>query len=63
MGYMVDWDDQALEHVFVVDGAVKTALDLDWGAHNIRKFAWGDVDPIVRSEVLADIAAVLEKAR
>ena len=67
MGYMVDWEDQALERVYVLGEAVRSAHDLGWGApHDVKAPAmlrWGDVDPIVRSEVLADVAAVLEKAR
>jgi len=67
MGYMVDWEDQAIEKVYVVGEAVRSAHDLGWGdeydVKEQRMRPWGEVDPIVRSEVLADIAAILEKAR
>ena len=67
MGYMVDWEDQAMEQVYVVGEAVTSAHDLGWGeGYDVkpqRMRPWGEVDPIVRSEVLADVAAVLEKAR
>src|SRR5262249_44454940 len=63
MGAIVDWDDQSIDEVYLTDRAVKSALELDWGGQGSAKVAWGNVDPIVRSEVLADIAAVLEKAR
>jgi hypothetical protein len=67
MGYMVDWDDQSLEEVYVLPG-IRTADDLGWGdSYDRRRGAkplkWGEVDAIIRSEVLADVAALLEKAR
>jgi hypothetical protein len=66
MGYMADWEDQAIEQVYVV-GEAASAHDLGWGTgydvKSGRMRPWGEVDPIVRSEVLADVAAVLEKAR
>jgi predicted DNA-binding WGR domain protein len=65
MGYMVDWEDQSIERCYVVDG-VRSAHDFGWGAGDRRgtkPLPWGSVDPIVCSEVLADVASILEKAR
>ncbi|MDA0173309.1 DUF4132 domain-containing protein, partial [Solirubrobacter taibaiensis] len=64
VGIGYDWDDQAIERAYVVDDLV-TPETLDFGSHwrKDRRLKWGDVDPIVRSEVLADIAAIVEKAR
>ena len=65
VGYMVDWDDQSIERAYVVDGLV-TPDTLDFGSRwrkGDKRLKWRDVDPIVRSEVLADIATIMEKAQ
>ena len=57
VGYMVDWDDQSIERAYVVAGLV-TPDTLDFGSRwrkGDKRLKWRDVDPIVRSEVLADI--------
>lgn len=63
MGYMVDWDDQAIEHCYVVKGTVEP--DWHWDTRRALKNAlrWRDVDPIVRSEVLGSLNALASKAR
>jgi hypothetical protein len=65
VGYMVDWDDQSIERAYVVAGLV-TPDTLDFGSRwrkGDKRLKWRDVDPIVRSEVLADIATIMEKAK
>jgi PAS domain S-box-containing protein len=65
VGYMVDWDDQSIERAYVVAGLV-TPDTLDFGSRwrkGDKRLKWRDVDPIVRSEVLAYIATIIEKAK
>lgn len=67
VGYMVDWEDQAIEHCYVLDRALRSTHELGYGwtdsADGYRRLRWEAVDSIVRSEVLADVATLLEKAR
>ena len=58
-----DVEDQTLEQVYVLDGNVASALEVGRGEPPFGRVAWGDVDPIVRSEVLSDIHTILERAR
>ena len=56
------------EYSLAVDvlGRVVAAHDLGYGSAERgigARVRWGDVDPIVRSEVLADLAVCVEKAR
>lgn len=63
MGYMVEWEDQSIEHCYVLGRTVGSAHDLGWGAAaDDPGTAWGEVDPIVRSEVLADLHALVDRA-
>ena len=58
-----DLDEQTPEQICVLDVIVAYALDVGREDLPLKRVVWGDVDPIVRSEVLADIHAILEKAR
>ena len=62
MGLGFDEEDQAIEHFLVLRRAVRSAHELGWDPHGEPRLRWGDVDPVVRSEVLADVHAVLAKA-
>ena len=67
MGYMVDWDDQAIERGLRRRTGAQVAPTTSAGAiatgAGRQRLRWGEVDPIVRSEVLADVAAIVEKAK
>lgn len=65
VGYMVDWDDQAIEHCYVVRGKSDDVWGWEWDRRERKRtvLRWGDVDPIVRSEVLRTLHAIAAKAR
>ena len=68
VGYMLDSEDQAVERCYVIPRALRSARELGYGLSDLwdappDRLRWKEVDPIVRSEVLADVAAVVEKAR
>ncbi len=59
MGYLVGWQDQVIEHCFFVPGIYKP--DDAYPKHeNLLKL--GDVDPVVMSEVLRDLALLSHKS-
>jgi len=59
VGYMVDWDDQHLETCFFLKGIYTPEMYPD----HKKKLALGKVDPLVISEVLADLCTVAAKGR
>jgi hypothetical protein len=62
MGSMADADDQTIEHCYVLDRALGSAHDLDRSSDVGTPVAWGEVDRIVRSEVLADLHILVDRA-
>jgi hypothetical protein len=62
MGSTADADDQRIELCYVLDRALGSAHDLDRNSDVGTPVAWGEVDRIVRSEVLADLHILVEKA-
>ena len=66
MGYMVDWEDQSIEERLRAHRAQerrRPGLGRSVRPPRATRLKWGEVDPIVRSEVLADVATIVEKAR
>ena len=61
MGYMVDWEDQAVEHCYAVKG--ESAAEWDYDLRRGRALRWREVDPIVRSEALRTVHAIVARAR
>lgn len=65
MGMIAEEEDQSIDEVYVLAG-IQSADDLGWGVHEHRgpsPMTWGEVDAIIRSEVLADVNTILAKAR
>ena len=59
VGYMVDWEDQHVERCFFEEGIHTPEM---YSSHK-KRLALGKVDPLVISEVLADLAALAARGR
>lgn len=59
IGYMEGWDDQELEGCFFVPGI----YDPRTYADHSKKLLLGEIDPVVMSEVLADLTVLASKAK
>ncbi|MDO8209085.1 DUF4132 domain-containing protein [Conexibacter sp. CPCC 206217] len=60
VGSMEDADPQAVERCYAVVGSSERAWE--FGSARGQALHWGEVDPIVRCEVLADLLAIQAKA-
>lgn len=59
VGYMEGWDDQRIIEAFVIPGVYKP----DWYTDHKNKLTLGEVDPVVISEMLADLDFVASKGK
>lgn len=60
VGWIVEADPQRFDDVFFVPGIFLPGEM--WPAHN-KRLKWGDIDPVVVSEVLADLTSIYAKEK